>query len=145
MTDEQPNILAPAEATPPSKGSMLFVDDDKFLVEMYGLKFHSVGYTVHTALSADEGLAVLRGGFPADAVLFDIAMGTKDGFAFLADLNKEGLARDALWVALTNQSDDAERAKAIELGADLYLVKASVIPSEVVNIVEDALLHKSKA
>jgi two-component system chemotaxis sensor kinase CheA len=145
MTDEQPNNPAPADTVPPSKGSILFVDDDKFLVEMYGLKFHSVGYTVHTALSADEGLAVLREGFAADAVLFDIAMGAKDGFAFLAALNKEGLARDALWVALTNQSDDVERAKAIELGADLYLVKASVIPSEVVNIVEDAFLHKSKA
>lgn len=129
----------------PSKGNVLFIDDDKFLVEMYGMKFHSMDYNVHTALSADDGLAVLRGGFAADAVLFDIAMGAKDGFAFLAELNKEGLAKDALKVALTNQSDDAERTKANELGADLYLIKASVIPSEVVNIVAEALLRRGRA
>lgn len=130
---------------PQASGKVLFIDDDKFLVEMYSMKFHSLGYDVQTALSVDDGLAILRGGFPADAVLFDIAMGAKDGFAFLAELSKEGLAKAALKVALTNQSDDMERQKAVELGADLYLIKASVIPSEVVNIVAEALSHRSKA
>lgn len=128
-----------------SQGSVLLIDDDKFLVEMYGMKFQSLGFTVHAALSVDEGLTVLRGGFAADAVVFDIAMGGKDGFALLAALEGEGLRKGALRVALTNQSDDSERQKAVELGADLYLIKASVIPSEVVNIVAAELSRRSKA
>ena len=128
-----------------NNGNVLLIDDDKFLVEMYGMKFQSLGFTVHAALSVDDGLAVLRGGFSADAIVFDIAMGGKDGFALLGALDGERLGKGALRVALTNQSDDAERQKATELGADLYLIKASVIPSEVVNIVAAELSRRSKA
>jgi DNA-binding response OmpR family regulator len=135
MTD-----MTPAQG--PSKGNVLFIDDDKFLVEMYGMKFEREGYTVHTVLSADEGLELLRSGFQADAVLFDIAMTGKDGFAFLTALKEEKLVPRALCIALTNQSDDVERQKMMALGADDYLIKATVIPSEVVNTVAAALSRR---
>lgn len=133
MTDQAP------------KANILLVDDDKFLAEMYAMRFAREGYNVHTSLSADDGLTVLRGGFPADAILFDIVMPGKDGFAFLAALSDERLVPHALRIALTNQSDDLERKKAIELGATDYLIKAATIPSEVVNSVATALSRAGKA
>ena len=44
--------------------------------------------------------------------------------------------------AVTNQSDDSEREKALQLGADRYIVKASMIPSEVVSAVAEELAKK---
>lgn len=115
--------------TPPT---VLLVDDDKFLLDMYSMKFTKEGFAVQAALSVSAAIEVLRGGFAADAVLFDITMPERDGYALLIALRDEHLAPSAKKIALTNQGTDAEKAKAIELGADLYLVKASMIPSEVV-------------
>lgn len=121
------------------KENIMLVDDDKFLLGMYSTKFAASGFLAQACLSAKEALEALRGGFSPSAILFDITMPEMDGFTFLQALSSEKLAEHALKIALTNQSDDAEKAKATELGAALYVVKASVIPSEVVNIVTDAL------
>ena len=68
-------------------------------------------------------------------ILFDLTMPELDGFTFLKMLSDEHLGQVALKIALTNQSDNVEKNKAAELGATLYIVKASMIPSEVVNTV----------
>lgn len=127
-----------------SKGSVLLLDDDKFLLDMYSMKFTKEGFTVQACLKADEATSALEGGFHADALLFDILMPECDGFQFLQRLAEKHLASDAIRVALTNQSNDEDRARALSLGADLYLVKASLIPSEVVSTVADAIAKKKK-
>jgi CheY-like chemotaxis protein len=124
---------------------ILLLDDDKFLLDMYAMKFAQQGYTVHTSLSASDALGVLRQGFDADAILFDITMPEMDGFAFLQTLQTERLGEKAKKIILSNQSSDEEREKGKELGADLYIVKANAIPSEVVNMVGEALKDTSAA
>jgi len=126
-------------SAPAAKGTVLLVDDDKFLLDMYGMKFSGAGYTIQACPSAKDALGILRGGFNPDVILFDITMPELDGFAFLKALSDEKLATKAIKIALTNQSDEAERTKAMELGAMRYIVKASMIPSEVVNTVQEEL------
>ncbi len=128
-----------AQTPAAKKGTILLVDDDKFLLDMYGMKFSQNGYTVETCLSANEALTSLRGGFKPDVILFDLTMPELDGFALLKKLSDENLAGGALKIVLTNQSDESEKAKAAELGATKYIVKASMIPSEVVNMVNEEL------
>ena len=125
--------------TPAKKATILLTDDDKFLLDMYGMKFSQNGYTVEACLSANEALGILRGGFQPDVILFDLTMPELDGFAFLKALSDEHLAVNAIKIALTNQSDETEKAKVVELGASRYIVKASMIPSEVVNTVNEEL------
>jgi len=45
-----------------TKGSVLLVDDDKFLLDMYVQKFQQSGFTVHGCLSVTDALEVLSGG-----------------------------------------------------------------------------------
>ena len=123
----------------PSKGIILLVDDDKFLLDMYSMKFSAAGYTVEAFLSAKEALGALRGALNPDVILLDLTMPELDGFSFLKTMLDEHLAPGALKIALSNQSDETERAKTVELGAARYIVKASMIPSEVVNTVEEEL------
>ncbi|MEK7133989.1 MAG: response regulator [Patescibacteria group bacterium] len=124
------------------KGKILLVDDDKFLLDMYSMKFSAAGYAVEACVSGKEALDVLRAGFKPDTILLDLTMPELDGFAFLDILSQEKLAPKALRIALTNQSENTEKAKAVESGADRYIVKASMIPSEVVNTVEEELKKK---
>lgn len=128
-----------------AKGNILLVDDDKFLADMYSMKFVQRGYTVQACLSVLDAVAALRGGFDPDVVLFDIVMPENDGYAFLKTMNDEHLASHAIRIALTNQSDDEEKDMATKLGAHMYLVKASNLPSEVVNIVEEELARRHTA
>lgn len=122
-----------------SKGNVLLVDDDNFLVGMYGQKFASAGYTVQACLSVKEALQLIRGGFVPRVILFDITMPEQDGFALLKTLAEEHLAQHAIKIALTNQSDESEKAQAASLGASRYIVKANMIPSEVVAAVGEDL------
>jgi DNA-binding response OmpR family regulator len=115
--------------TPPQ---VLLVDDDKFLLDMYSMKFVKEGFNVQACLSVQSALEALRGGFQADAILFDLTMPEHDGYSLLTSLAEQKLGTSAKKIALTKQSTDAEKAKATELGADDFLVKATMIPSEVV-------------
>lgn len=126
-------------------GNILLVDDDKFLLDMYSMKFVQEGYSVQACLSGRDALASLKSGFAPDAVLFDLTMPECNGFEFLQALSTEKLAPNAVKIALTNQSTDAEKQKALELGADQFLVKATLIPSEVVNTVNAALSARKTA
>lgn len=121
---------------------LLLVDDDKFLLDMYSQKFAQAGFTVHPCFSTKEALQMLRGGATPQAVIFDITMPGEDGFVLLQKIHDEKLAPNAKLIALTNQTDDADRKKAEELGVNRYCVKASMIPSEVVTMVKEVLGKK---
>ncbi len=118
---------------------ILLVDDDNFLLQMYSMKFTSEGFEVHTAASVNDAIESLRHGLMPDAIAFDITMPEHDGFYLLETIKGEGLAKGAKKIALTNQQSEPEKSKAIELGADEYIIKATMIPSEVVNTVRAAL------
>lgn len=126
-----------------TKELILLVDDDNFLLDVYGRKFIKNGYQVQLNYSVDDALKVLREGCDPRVVLFDITMPGHDGFYFLEKLKDEKLCQKALKVALTNQSSDTDKQKASELGADLFLVKASFIPSEVVETIRNELAKRA--
>ncbi|MDP2648292.1 MAG: response regulator [bacterium] len=119
--------------------SVMLVDDDKFLLDMYTTKFTQHGYSVQACVSADDALKLLREGMEPDAVLFDLTMPERDGLSFLQEIKDSKLASKTLKIALTNQSSEDEKAKVIALGTDSYIVKATMIPSEVVNTIDQLL------
>ena len=127
-----------------SKGNVLLLDDDKFLLDMYSMKFTQGGYNVHASLSVKAALEAIRGGFNADAVVFDLVMPQENGFSLLEQIRSEKLVPDAALVALSNQSDDSEKKRAMDLGATRYIVKASMIPSEVVHAIGEEILKIKK-
>lgn len=118
------------------KAKVLIVDDDKFLLGMYSLKFANNGYDVETTVGSVAALEKLRGGAQPDIVLLDIIMPYMTGLELLKTMRDEGLAPNAIVVMLTNQSQSSDIETAKELKADGYIVKASTIPSEVLKEVE---------
>ena len=128
--------------TDETKTKVLLIDDERFLLEIYGVKFLKEGFDVFTCVSVDEALDVLRKGYAADVILLDITMPEKDGYVFLDSIKAEGLAQGSIKIALTNEGQDAEKQRIMELGADAHVLKASMIPSEVVSMVVKMLKEK---
>jgi len=113
--------------------TVLLVDDDKFLLEMYKKKFESCGTSVEVALGGEEALQKLRGGLKPELVLLDIIMPGIDGLEVLETIRKEGLCPMSCLIMLTNESDKEKIERAKKSGIKGYIVKATSIPSEVVD------------
>jgi two-component system, chemotaxis family, chemotaxis protein CheY len=115
---------------------VLIVDDDKFLLGMYSLKFANNGYDVDTTVGSVAALEKLRAGAKPDIVLLDIIMPHMTGLELLKIMREENLAPDATIVMLTNQSQSSDIEEAKRLNVEGYIVKAATIPSEVLKEVE---------
>lgn len=113
--------------------SVFLIDDDKFLLDMYALKFKECGCAVQALDSAQKALGLLREGANPNIILLDVIMPEMTGFEFLETIKKEGLAKDSVIIVLSNQGQQEDVEKAMALGASGYIIKASAIPSEVLN------------
>mgnify|MGYP001594136648 CR=1 FL=1 len=107
------------------------VDDDRFLLDLYAVKFRNAGHEVSVFGSGEDFLAALRKGEAPDAILLDLIMPGMSGFEALETIRKEKLAKGSKIIILTNQGQDSDIEKAKQLSADGYIIKASAIPSEV--------------
>jgi two-component system sensor histidine kinase ChiS len=116
---------------------ILIVDDDKFLLNMYAIKFKNSNFVVDAACGGDEALAKLRMGYRPDILVSDLVMPKMTGFEFLEIVKKENLKGDAVVIVLTNQGQTTDIEKAVNLNVDGYIVKATSIPSEVVEEVKN--------
>lgn len=110
---------------------ILLVDDDKFLLDMYLLKFKKSGLNIDTASTGTMALDKIKSGTEYDIILMDIIMPGMDGLELLGQIREQKLVPNASIIMLTNQADDEEKAKA--LGVNGYIIKATTIPSEVVD------------
>ncbi|HVW71627.1 MAG TPA: response regulator [Candidatus Paceibacterota bacterium] len=117
------------------------VDDDRFLLDMYALKFKAAGHDAVAHQGGEELLKTLKEKPAPDAILLDIIMPGMDGFQVLEAIRKDKLVPPTTKViVLSNQGQDSDIEKAKSLGASGYIVKASAIPSEVltqtINLIE---------
>ena len=121
---------------------VLLIDDDQFLLNMYLLKFRNSGFEVEIANNALSGLQKIRDGLVPDVILCDLVMPGMDGLQLLAELRTERLALSSCIIVLTNQGQSSEIEKAKQFDIAGYIVKASTIPSEVVEEVKKILSKK---
>jgi two-component system, OmpR family, response regulator len=108
------------------------VDDDRFLLDMYSVKFKAAGHEVTAFQGGPAVLEALRTKPAPDAVLLDIVMPEIDGFGVMDAIRAEKLGAPAMKViVLSNQGQPQDLERAKELKVDGYIIKASAIPSEV--------------
>lgn len=111
---------------------IVFIDDDKFLLDMYVTKFKNSGFDVISFSSAQDAIDKLKTETNIDAVVFDIIMPGMDGWEFATEYRKLNILPDAKFIVLSNQNQQEDLDKAKEFKVDLFIVKALKTPSEVV-------------
>lgn len=108
------------------------VDDDRFLLDLYAVKFKNAGHDVSLFDGGEPLLAALRKEPEGpDAILLDLIMPGKNGFETLEAIRAENLAGKSRIIILSNQGQDSDIEKAKAFRVDGYVIKASAIPSEV--------------
>lgn len=126
------SVTPQGTTTEQNSKTILIVDDDSFLLDMYAMRFTQAQFNVATAMSAQEALTKLREGLVPTVMLLDVVMPAVDGFELLQTINNEGLVPKTIKIYLSNLGQDQDIARGKSLGAASYIVKANSTPSEVV-------------
>lgn len=122
----------------PKNKSILLIEDDEAIREMYRLKFTYYGVVIHTAEDGVEALKIARRIKP-DILLLDIKIPTIGGEDVLEELQKLPWAKNMKVIILSNINEKEAPAKLRELHYDRYMVKAHFTPSKVVKAVEELI------
>ena len=120
---------------------VLVVEDDKFLVNAYRVKFEKMGYEIKIALDGVEALEVL-GKWRPDVVILDLVMPKMDGYEFLEKMRAipEYEKIPVLIASNLGQNEDLNKAK--EMGANNYVIKGNLSLSELVIKLEELIPKK---
>lgn len=124
--------------------TLLIVDDDNFLLEMYALKFKQSGFDVTTSLGSEDALSKLAGGYNPDILLLDVVMPVMNGFELLKKLVTDHIASDTIKIMLSNRGQQSDIDEGMKLGVAGYIVKANATPSEVIEKVKSIMSEKKK-
>lgn len=123
-----------------SKKSIILVEDDLALVEMYRDKLRDEGFRVLTVTDGKLALQRIRQG--ADLILLDILMPNLNGFEILKRIKNEETLKNIPVIVLTNigsNSIDNDKKLAFSLGATDYMIKSLNTPSDVVEKIKSII------
>jgi DNA-binding response OmpR family regulator len=99
---------------------VLLVEDNRDLAEGLRGNLQIEGYEVEVAVDGDSGLAAVLREAP-DLLILDLMLPGLDGFRVLRGLREAGCAAPVL--VLTARGEEADKVRALKLGADDYVCK----------------------
>ena len=101
---------------------ILIIEDNADMQQIYRYAFESKGYNVKTS---SDGLSGINDAvdFLPDIILLDIMMPEMNGYQVLKAL-KDNTSLEIPVVVVSNLTQEQEKQKALQLGADMYLVKS---------------------
>jgi len=117
--------------------TILIVEDDRFIGEMYVRSLKKAGYEVDWMVDGNDGLIAARNK-AYDLVLLDVMLPERRGSEILEALRggTEDLIPKSRVIVLTNFEQDDESRMAMESRADAYLIKAEITPNKLLNVIE---------
>ena len=115
--------------------TILVIEDDRFIGEMYVRSLRKAGYTVDWLIDGVDGLVAARNNH-YDLILLDIMLPEKRGSEILEALRAEPqhIAGTKI-VIMTNFDQDESTRLALQASVDGYLIKAEITPRRLLEII----------
>lgn len=98
---------------------ILLVEDTDDVAQAIAARLSAIGHAVDRAANGLAAAALMDGAY--DLIILDVMLPGRDGFSLLAQLR--GAGRDTKVLMLTACGEVDERVRALDLGADDYLMK----------------------
>lgn len=112
--------------------TILIIEDDKMLSEMYRDKFQVEGFEVNTATDGQKGLETALHNKP-DLILLDIALPKMDGIEIMGKLRADLWGKTAKIIVLTNVNIDSKVLDGIMSYSPSYcLTKSDTTPEDLI-------------
>lgn len=116
--------------------TILVIEDDRFIGEMYVRSLRNAGYQVEWVVSGTEGSkSATEKSY--DLILLDVMLPEKQGTEVLHELRGNGdkIPKSRV-IVLTNFDQDEQSRAAMQAKADGYLIKADITPRKLLEIIE---------
>lgn len=140
QTDE---VAEPAPQTPPAEGpthTILIVEDDKVLQELYYDRFTAAGLTVVQAFDGLQALDRMESHPEVQLVLLDLMLPKMSGYDVLAQLKHSADKRDIPVIIVSALADVDDQARGLQLGAAEYITKGEMLPGVVIEKIKAYVL-----
>ncbi|HEY0115637.1 MAG TPA: phosphate regulon transcriptional regulator PhoB [Allosphingosinicella sp.] len=105
-----------------TKGRILLVEDDRALVELLVYRFEREGFDVQSTPDGEEALMMVRES-PPDLVILDWMTEGISGIEVCRRLRRLPASANLPIIMLTARSEETDRVRGLETGADDYVVK----------------------
>jgi two-component system alkaline phosphatase synthesis response regulator PhoP len=123
-----------AQAPPPAnRHTVLLVDDDAHLRELFRLSLEHKGYTVRTGTNGAEAVKLARED-PPDLIILDGNMPVMDGLDALKKLRTSRGLQNIPVIMLTMRSHQVDMITGYRFGAQEYLTKPIAIEQLLVTV-----------
>ena len=116
-----------------SDTTVLIIEDEIILQDVYKLVLTTHGHTVYTANNGRDGIRQLKLYLP-QVVLIDIFMPIMDGKEFLRNVDTSEYP-DTKFIVYSNLTDDTVQQEMIGLGADKVILKSTMTPLDLIDLV----------
>lgn len=117
--------------------TVLCIEDDRFIGEMYVRALNQAGYAVDWVLSGSDGLAAAKSKH-YDFILLDLMLPEKKGNEVINELRGEkNLIPDAKVLILTNFDEDDKSREDLQQKVEAYLIKADITPRKLLEIIKE--------
>jgi len=117
---------------------ILIVEDDDSLAGIYEVRLSNESYSLNRVTNGEDALAAAID-FQPDLILLDIMMPKVSGFDVLDILKNTPETAHIKIVMLTAMGQESDKKRALELGADDYLVKSQVLIADVLDRIKKQL------
>jgi len=104
------------------KANVLIVEDESPILELLALNISQAGYNPLRAISAEHAEKLINEALP-DIILLDWMLPGMSGIDFAKILRSNALTKSIPIIMLTARSDELDKVKGLEVGADDYITK----------------------
>ena len=122
---------------------VVWVEDDPFLNNLVKHKLSATKCVFFQASEGEQALKIISKEMP-DIVMLDIILPGVDGFEILRRMKADPKIKRIPVVILSNlgQTSDIEKGKS--LGAERFIVKATVTPDEIIEKIKEVITNSKK-
>jgi CheY-like chemotaxis protein len=120
--------------------TILLVEDDKILQELYYERFVRAGFNVIQAFDGMQALDKLDTNPEIQLVLLDLMLPRLSGYDVLAHIKQDAATRNIPVIIVSALADVDDQARGLQLGAAEYITKGEMLPAAVIEKIKQYVL-----
>lgn len=145
--DDTQALTLPGEAPAPAAAegefqgmTILLVEDDKILQELYNDRFVQAGFKVIQAFDGMQAIDKMESYPEIQLVLLDLMLPRLSGYDVLAHIKQDADTRNIPVIIVSALADVDDQARGLQLGAAEYITKGEMLPTAVIEKIKQYVL-----
>jgi DNA-binding response OmpR family regulator len=121
----------------PTEATILLVEDDPILQELYLDRFSAAGFRVLQATDGMQALELLTSNPEIALVLLDIMLPKLSGYDVLMQIRHNAQTASIPVIIVSALADVDDQARGMQLGATDYITKGEMLPGAVIEKIKE--------